>query len=196
MRRQHGAGNTTTSIMVANGRLGAGVSILRETRIDRRSIRQLTPTEAAAVHSLIGNGKPKLASHMSAARLREIRHHAPGIVRNEVRRRIRAPVAPAPTTGISPSAPPTHPEWPDAIDRRSLRDLKILSAVSLAARHRRAHGSSDTIGTLPAKYSGAAARRRRSCPSPHCGATSHDGRKDRNNVLSRLSPHFCTLTLR
>jgi hypothetical protein len=70
---------------------------------------------------------------MRAARLREIRHHAPGIVRDEVRRRVRAPVAPAPTAATAaPSTPPTHPEWPDAIDCHVLGDLKILSTVGLA----------------------------------------------------------------
>jgi hypothetical protein len=54
------------------------LSTLRKIGIDGRSIRQLTLAEAPAIHSVGRMHELEFASHMrAAARLREIRDHAP-----------------------------------------------------------------------------------------------------------------------
>ena len=53
------------------------LSSSRKIGINGRSIRQLTPPEASAIHSAGRMHELELASHMRAARFREIRDHAP-----------------------------------------------------------------------------------------------------------------------
>jgi hypothetical protein len=53
------------------------VSTFRKIGINGRSIRQLTLPDASAIHSVGRMHELELASHMRAARFREIRDHAP-----------------------------------------------------------------------------------------------------------------------
>src|ERR1700677_833461 len=85
-----------------------------------------------------------------------------------------------------------HPERRDAIDRRVLGDLKVLSTVGLPARQGCGHGAGDTVGALPAEYRGAAAGRRGPRPCPHRCATRRDRRDYRSNPASNLNRHFYT----
>jgi hypothetical protein len=161
-------------------------STFRKIRVNARAIGQLTLPEAPAVHSVGRMHELELASHMRAARVREIRDHAPGVVRDEIRRRVyAAPVTPAPAAPAAPAGP----ERPDAINCRFLGDLKVLSAVRLTARQRCIDGPGNPIGTLPVKGGRAGTGRRGSSPGSHRSATSRHGDKQRQHQCSILIPH-------
>jgi len=87
----------------------------------------------------------KLASHMRTARFSEIRDDAPCVVRDEIRRRLKAPVTPTPAASTAPAGP----QRPDVIDCRVFGDLKVPSTVRFAARQRCVDSPGYPIGTLP-----------------------------------------------